>query len=95
MAYKKSPAQLEREIGEILTRSGEQRVIPIPPPSIRTDRQRLNWYWRKFQAAAKHTTAVASSHGVDSRAYRDASAVSDALQREWEWYSSLLQGEEY
>lgn len=91
----KTSKQLDTEIAEILSRSsGERIALPNPPPSIRTDRQRQNWYWRKVQTARKHAEAVARVHGIDSRAFRDASAVQDAFEREWEWYSALLQGEE-
>jgi len=91
----KTPAQLDAEIAAALTRSpGGQTAIPSPPSSVRTDRQRKNWYWRKWQAAEKHATAVARDHGVDTLAYRNARAVSEAFEREWEWYSALLQGED-
>lgn len=91
----RTPAQLDAEIREILARSsGERIAIPNPPSSVRTDRQRANWYGRKYRAAQKHASAVARDYGVDSLAYRNADAVSDAFQREWEWYSAMLQGEE-
>lgn len=89
---KKTASQLDAEIREILARSsGERIALPQPPPSIRTDRQRKNWYWRKTQAAQKHLDAIARSDGVDSQAFRDADAVHSAFEREWEWYSALLQ----
>ena len=69
-------------------------TIPEPPPSLRTDRQRQNWYWRKFKAANKHQATVARDHGVDTIAHRNAIAVADAFQDKLEWYSALLQGEE-
>lgn len=88
----KTPAQLDVEIREILSRSsGAKIAIPKPPPSVRTDRQRQNWYWRKVQAARKHAEQIKETFGVDSQAHRDAIAVWEAFEREWEWYSSLLQ----
>jgi hypothetical protein len=94
----KSPAQLDAEIAEAIATPKQEHaaeiVIPSPPPSIRTDRQRRNWYWRKFQAAQKYAGVVASEHSINSLAYRNADAIRDALQREWEWYSALLQEDE-
>jgi hypothetical protein len=88
----KTPAQLEREITAALAKT--TAATPAPPPSIRTDRQRQNWYWRKFQLAQKKAAVIANKYGIDSGAYRDADAIRDAFQHEWEWYSALLQGDE-
>lgn len=87
----KSARQLDDEITAILARStGEKIALPSPPPSVRTDRQRRNWYWRRAKTAREHATATARLHGAGSRAYRDADAVADAYEREWQWYSALL-----
>lgn len=46
-----------------------------PPPSVKTDRQRREWYWRQWRAAEERGDVV----------------TADAMQTEFEWYSALTE----